>query len=45
MPITTTVDLEAGASISIEAAGGGGYGNPTDRTKKDRRRDLEQKYI
>jgi len=45
MPITTQVDLEPGATMRIEAAGGGGYGDPADRSEDDRLRDREQGYV
>jgi N-methylhydantoinase B len=44
MPITTRVDLEAGARVRFEAAGGGGYGDPAERDPKAREEDLRQGY-
>ncbi len=45
MPITTRLDLEIGATMRIEAAGGGGYGDPDDRKEEDRQRDQEWGYV
>ena len=45
MPITTRVDLEAGATMLMEAAGGGGYGNPAERDPSARTYDIEQGYV
>jgi N-methylhydantoinase B len=45
MPITTRVDLEAGTRMLIEAAGGGGYGDPDSRDPAARAYDLEQGYV
>ena len=45
MPITCRVDLEAGETMLIEAAGGGGYGDPADRDTELRARDRREGYV
>jgi len=45
MPITTRVEMEAGETMLIEAAGGGGYGDPDSRDPAARAYDLEQGYV
>jgi len=32
IPAKTTVDIDAGSTVTIRTPGGGGYGNPTDRS-------------
>jgi N-methylhydantoinase B len=45
MPITTRVDLDAGETMLMEAAGGGGYGDPLERDAAARARDEQEGYI
>ncbi|MEK9683395.1 MAG: hydantoinase B/oxoprolinase family protein [Rhodospirillaceae bacterium] len=45
MPITTRIELDAGTTMRIEAAGGGGFGDPVERRESDRKRDQEQGYV
>lgn len=45
MPITTRIELDAGATMRMEAAGGGGYGDPEKRDPALRQRDKEEGYI
>lgn len=45
MPITCRVDMEAGETMLIEAAGGGGYGDPADRDPALRARDRREGYV
>jgi len=45
MPITTSVNLEAGDTLVMEAAGGGGYGNPAERDLEKRAEDIRQGYV
>jgi N-methylhydantoinase B len=45
MPITTRVEMEAGETMLIEAAGGGGYGDPASRDPAARAYDREQGYV
>ena len=45
MPITTRVDLAACTRMLIEAAGGGGYGDPAARDPAAREEDRRQGYI
>ncbi len=45
MPITCRVDMEAGETMLIEAAGGGGYGAPADRDPDLRARDRREGYV
>jgi len=44
MPITTRVDLEKGDTMRIEAAGGGGYGDPVRRNPETRKTDEREGY-
>jgi N-methylhydantoinase B len=39
VPAKTTVDIEAGSTVTVETPGGGGYGDPKKRTEKARQRD------
>ena len=45
MPITTSINLEAGDTMMMEAAGGGGYGDPSDRDLKSRDEDIREGYV
>jgi N-methylhydantoinase B len=45
MPITTSVLMEAGETMVMEAAGGGGYGDPAQRDDAARADDRRQGYI
>jgi N-methylhydantoinase B len=45
MPANCRVDLHAGQRFRIEAAGGGGYGDPAQRDPAARARDLEDGYV
>ena len=45
MPITTRVDLEAGETMMMEAAGGGGFGDPAERDEAARARDEQEGYV
>jgi N-methylhydantoinase B len=45
MPITTRVELPAGARMLIEAAGGGGYGDPANRDPAARAADRREGYV
>ncbi|MGE0745035.1 MAG: hydantoinase B/oxoprolinase family protein [Rhodospirillales bacterium] len=45
MPASCRVELPAGARIRIEAAGGGGYGDPAARDPAARARDAEDGYV
>ena len=45
MPITTRVDLEKGDTMRIEAAGGGGYGDPVRRNPETRKIDEREGYV
>ena len=45
MPITTSINLEAGDTMMIEAAGGGGYGDPSERDLKSRDEDIREGYV
>ncbi|MBT5455949.1 MAG: hypothetical protein HOK82_05040 [Rhodospirillaceae bacterium] len=45
MPITTRVDLEAGDTMRMEAAGGGGYGDPDERDTEARAYDKQEGYV
>jgi N-methylhydantoinase B len=45
MPITTSVKLEAGDTLVMEAAGGGGYGDPAERDPEKRVEDIRQGYV
>jgi N-methylhydantoinase B len=45
MPITTRVELDAGTTMLIEAAGGGGYGDPGERTAAARAADMREGYV
>ena len=42
MPITTSVHLETGDTLVMEAAGGGGYGDPSERDPEKRLEDFRQ---
>ena len=44
MPATCRVDLAAGDRFRVEAAGGGGFGDPAQRDPEARRRDKEDGY-
>ena len=44
MPITTRIDLEKGDTMRIEAAGGGGYGDPVRRNPEIRKTDEREGY-
>ena len=45
MPITTSVHLETGDTLVMEAAGGGGYGDPSERDPEKRLEDIRQGYV
>jgi len=45
MPITTSVEMEAGETMLMEAAGGGGYGDPAKREPAARDYDRRQGYV
>lgn len=45
MPITTSVNLNTGDTLGMEAAGGGGYGDPTERDLEKREEDIRQGYV
>ena len=45
MPITTSVKLKTGDTLVMEAAGGGGYGDPAERDPKKRAEDIRQGYV
>jgi len=45
MPITTSVNLETGDTLVMEAAGGGGYGDPAERDPEKRADDIRQGYV
>ncbi len=45
MPITCRVDLEAGATLRIEGAGGGGYGDPAKRDADAIAADIKEGYV
>jgi len=45
MPANCRVELRAGQRFRIEAAGGGGYGDPALRDPAARARDLEDGYV
>ena len=45
MPITTRIDLEKGDTMRIEAAGGGGYGDPLQRKPETREVDEREGYV
>ncbi len=45
MPITTSVVMEAGETMLMEAAGGGGYGDPAKRDPAAREYDRRQGYV
>jgi N-methylhydantoinase B len=45
MPITTSVKLKTGDTLVMEAAGGGGYGDPAERDPKKRMEDIRQGYV
>ena len=45
MPITTSVHLETGDTLVMEAAGGGGYGDPSERDPEKRLEDFRQGYV
>jgi N-methylhydantoinase B len=45
MPITTSVLMEAGETMVMEAAGGGGYGDPAQRDDAARADDRRQGYV
>ncbi|USZ71172.1 hydantoinase B/oxoprolinase family protein [Natronosalvus halobius] len=39
VPAKTTVDIEAGTTVTVETPGGGGYGDPGERDSSARERD------
>ncbi|UTF54509.1 hydantoinase B/oxoprolinase family protein [Natronosalvus rutilus] len=39
VPAKTTVDVEAGTTVTVETPGGGGYGDPVERDSSARERD------
>ena len=39
VPAKTTVEVEAGTTITVRTPGGGGYGDPDERSSDDRERD------
>lgn len=45
MPANCRVELKIGERFRIEGAGGGGYGDPANRTAAARKRDEEDGYI
>ncbi len=45
MPITTSVNLDTGDTLVMEAAGGGGYDDPAERDPDKRAEDIRQGYV
>jgi N-methylhydantoinase B len=45
MPANCRVELKPGQSFRVEAAGGGGYGDPARRDPAARARDIEDGYV
>lgn len=41
----TTIELEAGCQVTLQAPGGGGYGDATNRPIEDVRADVEAGYV
>ena len=41
----TEIALDAGDRVTFLTAGGGGYGNPCDRSEDDIRRDLSEGFV
>jgi N-methylhydantoinase B len=39
VPAKTTVDIDAGTTVTVKTPGGGGYGDPEERDPEDRKRD------
>jgi len=39
VPAKTTVEVEAGTTVTVRTPGGGGYGDPDERSSADRERD------
>ncbi|MBX9758659.1 MAG: hydantoinase B/oxoprolinase family protein, partial [Beijerinckiaceae bacterium] len=45
MPANCRVELQPGQRFRVEAAGGGGYGDPGERDPQARARDVEDGYV
>ena len=45
MPVNCRIELQPGQSFRVEAAGGGGYGDPAHRDPQARARDVEDGYV
>ncbi len=45
MPSSCRLSLDAGTAFSVQGAGGGGYGDPSERSPGRIARDLEEGYV
>jgi N-methylhydantoinase B/oxoprolinase/acetone carboxylase alpha subunit len=45
MPSSCRLDLDAGTTFAVQGAGGGGYGDPGQRSREGLERDLEEGYV
>ena len=42
---TSTLPLKAGSVVRVATGGGGGFGDPAQRSAERRQRDLENGYV